>query len=221
MGYRDKGERLVTRLGPLLHAETSNEFARCFTLMLQPVEADFGDFKEDYKYAFEPLPQKYDPVKTAIRSVMKEICYDNLKFANAGVRVYGTTTNAPPIWPHNACEPGHAVKFYVFTQEGLEFPMTVPITAMPCFGTLKGNMLFVKQLSKWTPLKEWPLTIPHNNVGKGRLPFQMIRTFWQRYGRAFRFLDLPLDIRNIIYEHVLGRQIYPLCHFVREQNGST
>ena len=218
MGYRDKDERLVTRLGPLLHAETSNEFAQRFTLMLQPVEADFSEFKEDYEYEFEPLPQKYDPVMTAIRSVMKEICFDNLRFANAGVRVYGTTS-APPIWPHNACEPGHTIKFYTFTQEGLEFPMTVPITVMPRFGTLRGNMLFVEQLSKWTPLKEWLLTIPHYDVGKGRTPFQMTRTFWQRNGRSFRFLDLPLDIRNIIYEHVIGWEIYPLHHVVSERIG--
>ena len=210
MPFRDKGDRLITRLGPILHAKTGTALSQRLTLMLQPWDANLSSFKEDYEYKYEPAPQPtYDPVVRTIHKVIKDIRHDNVEFANAGVRVYSATA-APPIWPHDECHPGHTVKFYTFTQQGLEFPMTVPVTVFPRFGELKGDMLFVKSWGKWIPIKEWLLTIPHPNVGKDRTTFQMTRTFWQRNGRVFRFLDLPADARNVVYEHVLGREIYPL-----------
>ncbi|KAF2830611.1 hypothetical protein CC86DRAFT_164001 [Ophiobolus disseminans] len=178
--------------------------------MLQPWNSNFSAFKEDYEYKYQPIQQpKYDPVIRTIYKVLKEIRRDDCMFANAGVRVYSATV-APSIWPHDACHPQHTVKFYTFTQQGLEFPMTVPVTVYPRFGSLEGDMLFVKTWGKWMPIKEWLLTIPHAEVGAGRTTFQMTRTFWQRNGRVFGFMDLPVDARNTIYEHVFGREIYPL-----------
>ena len=92
---------------------------------------------------------------------------NNLIFANAGVHVYDATT-APRIWPPSKDDPEHCVKLYTFTQEGLQLPMTVPVTVIPRFGTLTGEMLYVKLSRKWVPLKEWLPTIPHEDVGKNR-----------------------------------------------------
>jgi hypothetical protein len=38
----------------------------------------------------------------------------------------------------------------------------------------------------------------------------LTRKFWRNNGRVFRFLDLPHKVRNIIYEHAIGREVYPL-----------
>jgi hypothetical protein len=127
---RDKGDRLITRLKPILHAKSGNEFAQRVTLMLQPWNADFSAFKEDYEYKYQPVQQpKYDPVAATICQVLKDICRDNVVFANAFVRVYDATA-ALPVWPRDISNPEHTVKFYTFTQKGLEFPMTVPVAIL-------------------------------------------------------------------------------------------
>jgi hypothetical protein len=59
-------------------------------------------------------------------------------------------------------------------------------------------------------LKEWLLTIPHADVGMEKTPFEMMRTFWYRNGRVFRFLDLPPIVRDIVYGFLLGHEIYSL-----------
>jgi hypothetical protein len=177
-----------------------------------------NDFESDYKYEYSPIPQlRKDLVWNAIRDVIREINSHDLVFANAGVRIYDTTP-APPIWPPSKDDPEHSVKFYTFTQEGLEFPMTVPVPVMPRFGTLNGDMLYVKPSQKWLPLKEWLLTIPHKDVGRNRTRLQMLRVFWKRNGKVFRLFELPVEMRQVVYEHALGRDVHPRVKVVNRRN---
>lgn len=154
---RDKGDRLITRLKPILHANSGKEFAQRVALMLQPWNADFSAFKEDYEYRYKPVQQpKYDPVAATIRQVLKGICRDNVAFANAFVRVYGFTA-APPIWPRDGSKPEHTVKFYTFTQKGLEFPMMEPVAILLDFGKLKDRWCTSKWGESGRPSKNGPL----------------------------------------------------------------
>jgi hypothetical protein len=223
MGYRDKCPRLKERLRPIFQADTDNAWAQRFTLMLQPYYADaykHNDLEEDYKYEYEQTPQlDNDPVWYTIRDVIKEIMSNDLIFANAGVHVYDATP-APPIWPPSKGDPEHCFKFYTFTQEGLEFPITVSLTVTPRFSTLIGEMLYVKLSQRWVPLKAWLLTIPHEDVGNNRTQLQILQTFWRRNAKKFRFLDLPTGLRQIVYEHAPVRHVYPRAKIVGYRIGA-
>lgn len=169
-------------------------------------------WREDvYRYKYVPIPQQDDPVARVIISISKALKRENCDFANVSIKVWGTTS-APPIWPPQACPPGHSVKFYTFTQEAQEFPLTVPITIVPAFGPLSPDTLYVYlgNSKVWTPLKEWLPTIPDLNPICARTPPEMTRIWRTRNGRTFCLMDLPSELRAIIFEYTLGPEIYPL-----------
>ena len=60
---------------------------------------------------------------------------------------------------------------------------------------------------QWHPFEHWlteklaTVHVPIHNYSQQR--------WWQRNGRAFRLLDLPLEIRSMIYGHVIGPYVWP------------
>jgi hypothetical protein len=146
MAIRDKGPRLFTRLKPIFEAHNATTFAKRFTLMLQlwDTSIELGTYEKDYKYRYEVIRQSGDdPIIHTIRKALASLRRDHVVFANARVRAH-PSTEAPPIWPRNELNPDYSIKFYTFIQEGLEFPLTVPITVSQHSGYLRTASILVR-----------------------------------------------------------------------------
>ncbi|KAF2642601.1 hypothetical protein P280DRAFT_269137 [Massarina eburnea CBS 473.64] len=211
-------DKLFHRLGCIKRLEAAgdeNASAQRLTLKLQPVDRTYIEDRDDiYRYQWQSPPWQTDPVIRLIIQVIRELNQENCLFAAVGVNVWNTDLS-PPIWPPNPFMFSHCQKLYTFTQEKQEFPLTVRITIIPACGPLFVESIYVQQpCSKvWMPLKNWLLTIPDIEAFNHPLtPFELTRRYWRRNGRAFRLMDLPAEIRNIIFEYALGPEIHPLSN---------
>ncbi|KAF2866943.1 hypothetical protein BDV95DRAFT_503826 [Massariosphaeria phaeospora] len=204
-----------------MRAGSDDAWAQRFTLMIQPPKSEddwdeyktslFGAREDEYTYKFNYPPQEKDLVIRTINRAIKELNRASCDFANAGIKVI-STLETPPIWPQDPCSPSSSVKFYTFSQKGQEFPLTLPVTVAPLFGPLSCDTIYVRIHRKWKPLKEWLLSIalPHNYS-----PEVAMRRCWDRSGMVFPLMELPPELRNIIYEYALGPEVYPLSRLSR------
>jgi hypothetical protein len=126
-----------------------------------------------------------------------------------------------PIWPGHA---GGAPRFYVFTQDFEEFPLTAKVTIVR--GTLKltidsilvRNKLEGQDARKqpWKPITAWLLDIPMSlavSEGTTRAGVPRIihvqKIWWNKNGKYFPLIKLPAELRAIIFQHVFGENLYP------------
>jgi hypothetical protein len=69
------------------------------------------------------------------------------------------------------------------------------------------NDLEIGHLGEWTPFEHWltkklaTLPLPKRSNDQ--------RRWCQRNGLAFRLLNLPLELRSMIYGHIIGSYIWP------------
>jgi hypothetical protein len=149
-----------------------------------------------------------DPVMEAIIALMRLLTIEDMGFAAARIRVW-PLTNSPQIWPPTTR--GLDVKFYGFKASYEEFPIAVPITVSNGEGRLLTRLL-VRDEGVWKPLSDWLKQLPvHERLFrdcKRRLLAQ--RTWWSKNGKVFRLMDLPTEIRMILFAHILGSKPHPL-----------
>jgi hypothetical protein len=105
-----------------------------------------------------------------------------------------------------------ATKFYTI-ETGSISPMTVPITVLPRWPVCAAptpETIHVWYNGVWKLFKDWlpALTAEYDTVGKAG--WKALRRMWKANDKYFRILDLPGELRNKIYEHALGGEIYPL-----------
>ncbi|EON67550.1 hypothetical protein W97_06918 [Coniosporium apollinis CBS 100218] len=96
------------------------------------------------------------------------------------------------------------------------------------------DRLLVDTSGSWTPFEKWLDVSPIFDIGKKRFAKELVGThgyenqfmWWFSNGKTFRFLELPLEIRSMIYVQALGPVVEPafesprisLGHGFREQN---
>ena len=212
---RDKLESRLASARRGKHGQT-----RGFTLCLQPADSEFLKDKWEYSYKFEPAPSQNDPIIRRIRQAIKELNGNSeygVLMCNHNIRVVPSTV-APPIWPPHASD--SEVKFYTFFQDEQEFPATAPVSVIPREGPLISDKIHVRQSGKWIPLKDWLVQLADESILSKRNA-SSIDYFWhKRNGRTFRLMDLPAELRLMVFERVIAPsgEVYPLNKVYKSGN---
>ncbi|KAF2110718.1 hypothetical protein BDV96DRAFT_603786 [Lophiotrema nucula] len=182
---------------------------RKLTVELFPPPDDKWDaLPGDYRYKFNPPPRQKDRVISLIIKVMNDLAKTDMYFAASSIRVWNAD-ETQPLWPPR---PGYwktskrQTKLYVFKESYEEFPMTVPISVKRGPGGLSIERIQVKPERKgpWMDLEAWLRSLP---VQDNSIYAQT--KWWKRTGKTFKFMELPEELRWIIYRHILGCYIYP------------
>ena len=208
----DRRAKLLYRLRDVAWGAHSQ--ARLFTLRLQPADRYYLKDNRLYTYVFKPAPsQTDDAVIRRLRDAIVELNQDTehgLLMCNHNIRVEPSTI-APPIWPPNV-ENDNDVKFYTFFQDEQEFPATVPVSIIPREGRLTVDKVHVRESGKWIPVKKWLLELGDNSILIKRSASSITNFWYSRGGKIFRLMDLPSEIRLMIFEQVIapGGEVYPL-----------
>ncbi|KAJ4377756.1 hypothetical protein N0V83_000586 [Neocucurbitaria cava] len=206
-------ERRVQLRSRLPRPWDRNGGARQFTLFLQPADAAFLQDKSIYTYEFQPARPQKDPLIRLIRAVIEDLNAHpthEILMCNNNIRVV-PSTSAPPIWPPTP-HTDNNIKFYTFFQDEEEFPVTVPISILPRLGRLTKDKVHVRENGKWIPIEEWLLqSLANKDLIKSR-GVESVDYFWRRRSKkTFRLMDLPIEIRLMIFEHVISKdgEVYP------------
>ena len=188
---------------------------RYLTVALQPPPADklykLDHGAEKFIYKFKPPPVQFDPVIREIKLMIRELNRNDIFFANLHIRVY-PTTEAPPFWPINPNYPVYDAKLYTFVDDYAEFPPSAIVTVYSLTGTLTSDSLWIKIGKYWMLLKKWLEQRPRRPASYmvGEKGYKAQRKWWKLNGKTFRFLDLPAELREMIYERAIGPRLYPL-----------
>jgi hypothetical protein len=191
----------------------SHSQVRGFTLCLQPADAKYLKEKySEYTYKFQPAPFQKDRVLHRIRDAIVELKghpEHGVLMCNHNIRV-AHSTDAPPLWLIGSAT--NDVKFYTFFQDEQEFPATAPVSIIPPEGPLTLDKIHVREGGKWVSLKEWLIKLADDSILDKRNA-SSIDYFWRkRSGKVFRLMDLPVELRLMIFERIVapGGEVYPL-----------
>ena len=195
---------LETRIKDL---HRKGDLSRLFTVKMFPPPNDkLRTLHGDYRYQFRGPPhQMNDEVVRMAIGLIHELSKQDMIFGAAGFRIHNMDSTHP-IWP---CPGSGAIKLYAFQQALEEFPIATEITI--CRGARElttDNILVWKKwrgelakAERWTPLKEWLLKLPipsfplEGTMRDGVLRFvRYQQLWWDRQGKPFRLMGLPLEI---------------------------
>lgn len=194
-------------------ADARKTFARDFTMMLQRSD-QISEQEGEYTYTFQTVPQQTDPVIELIRSTIRRLNQHpehGLRMCNNNIQVYATTS-APPIWPTTLHGSANGVKLYTFLQECKVPPATVPISVHLREDWLSSEQLRVRTKGQWIPLEQWLLGLADDEVLRRRSLESQTSFYYQRNGKHFRLMDLPVELRLMIFEYTIAPagEVYPL-----------
>ena len=195
-------------------ADARKTFARDFTMMLQRSD-QISEQAGKYTYTFQTVPQQSDPVIKLIRSTIRRLNQHpehGLRMCNNDIQVFATTS-APPIWPTTSHDSEIEIKLYTFLQECKIPPATVPISIDLREDWLSSEQLRVRTQGQWIPLEQWLLSLADDEVLRRRSLESQTSFYYQRNGKHFRLMDLPVELRLMIFEYMIAPagEIYPLC----------
>jgi hypothetical protein len=111
-------------------------------------------------------------------------------------------TTAPPIWPPDSKDDNH-VKMYTFSQDGVEFPATVPVRIMPR-GEPTIDTVHIAWNARWITITSWLLEIANPDLVATRPPHEVTHNWWCKNGKKFELLKLPAEIKLEIFAYVVN-----------------
>ncbi|KAH3984787.1 hypothetical protein HBI26_061390 [Parastagonospora nodorum] len=185
---------------------------RYMTVALQPPPDD--KLKTRGKYKFQPPPSQFDPVIRQIIRIIRELGHQDIGFASANIRVHNSNETAP-FWPINPYYPYYDAKLYTFLMDDIPYREEFPITAQVCVHTLTGRLhkdaVYIKIGKDWLEMRKWLISKRHAQEDLvGKIGFGAQRKWWKLNGKRFRLLDLPSEIRNMVYGYALGKEVHPM-----------
>jgi hypothetical protein len=194
-------ERAITQNHP-------NDWARIYSLRISPPTPEALDRHHYYK--FKSGPSQRDPVLDTIIKAIQTLEKRRMWIANARLRVMPSNAG-PPIWPPEASRKQHPIKLYTFQLGIEEFPVTVAIKIVPREHPLTAEKLRVKVGVQWVDFNTWIHTLAPVFKDSDEA-YEAQRYWWKVNGKSFRLMDLPTELRLVIFEFALapGRKIYPM-----------
>ncbi|KAF2874508.1 hypothetical protein BDV95DRAFT_487903 [Massariosphaeria phaeospora] len=178
--------------------------------MYPPPEDKLECCKGQYKYELIGPPKQKDPVLRLIRQTIGDLGKVDMRVSGAGYRVQNLASG-PPIWPLSSKNVGFPVKLYAFWELGDEFPFVLPVSIVDRGSPLPltAERVLVKIRGEWTSLKTWLA----EHLGEwyqypiGALFCQ--QKWWKKNGKVFPLMQLPTELRLLIFRHILGYDIRP------------
>ncbi|CAN9138882.1 unnamed protein product [Alternaria sp. RS040] len=127
--------------------------------------------------------------------------------------------DAPPLWP--PCLNLFDIKRYYFeskTRRGWKlrrcdkrYAKWVTILPKGSPPTAETVHIFEPDEEKWIVFGDWLETVSNTSLGwVGRTGYSLQFNWWKYSGSKRRFVDLPGEIRTLIYQYALGGELYPL-----------
>jgi hypothetical protein len=183
-----------------------------FTVAVCPPPKDKLNYRGKYK--LEDCPdypgQQRDPVIRTIIDLIRQLSKEDIGVAAAGIRVWALT-NAPPLWPITPAS-NRPVKFYAFKAYYGEFPISVPISLIQGCDNLNVDSILVRVKGRWELLRKWLLDLPDRKflLDHGG-PGVLIRTqqsWWAMNGKIFPLMELPIEVRMLVFQHIMGSKMY-------------
>ncbi|KAF2657871.1 hypothetical protein K491DRAFT_756472 [Lophiostoma macrostomum CBS 122681] len=193
----------------------SDDISRKFVLMLHPPTRDkLSAWKGMYKYNLDDCPtlpvRQKDPVIALVIRTIRELAEQDICVAAAGIRVW-PLTKGPSLWPPTLQNSLCPVKLYAFGVLYDEVPMTVPVSLLDRGAPLTADNVHVRIMGERQPLIQWLLQVPDSSMLLGSKRAAMIsqRLWWSRNRKVFPLMELPAEVRAVLYRHILGSYIYP------------
>ncbi|KAF1850154.1 uncharacterized protein K460DRAFT_350253 [Cucurbitaria berberidis CBS 394.84] len=207
---REKREKLVDRLGRMSWSQDSH--ARQFSLSLQPPNYTYLKDRYEYIYKFQPARSQKDAVIRLVRQAIEQLNQHpdhGVLMCNNHIQITPSTT-APPIWPPDS-KNNNDVKFYTFFRDDDEFPATVPVSIIPREGQITVDKIHVRVKGVWVPIKDWLLRFADTDLLRRRGTTSVTYFFRKRSKQPFRLMDLPVEIRLMIFEFAIAPagKVYP------------
>jgi len=183
-----------------------------------PPENCLNLLQGEYRYQLSYIKRQHDPVLRIIWRTIGELGKDNMFLSAAGIMVQNFN-QYPVIWPASSKNEGCFIKYYLFKECFEEFPLRVAIrvTSRDLALPLTADRVVVLADNEWKPLKAWLL----NWQGTERFIWGTNGTlyaqqkWWSKNGRVFRLMDLPRELRLLIFQQALGRFIHPATLYNR------
>jgi hypothetical protein len=167
-----------------------------------------------YFCRFRPLVHQDDPIIQMMKIVIRELNREDIHFAAAHIRVHATT-DARPFWPiiDPMC-PVYDAKLYTFLMGDFPCREEFPISARICVYTLIRNLhkdaLYIMICKQWLDFRQWLLLKRHPESLVGKAGYVAQYKWYKLNGKKFRLMDLPVELRLMIFERTLGRYLYSL-----------
>lgn len=93
----------------------------------------------------------------------------------------------------------------------------MPVSVVPRAGLLSEDKLFVREKEALVPLKEWLMKLADDSILYKRDTSSITHYWYKRGGRKFRLMDLPAELRLMIFEYVVAPcgEVYPLSQALK------
>jgi hypothetical protein len=216
--HRNRREKLRDRLDIVLYA--TDGLPRIFTVYLQPADSAYLEDCTEYKYNFRPTRSQNDPVLRQIRNLIIKLNRHpehHILMCNHNIKVFPSTESAP-LWPLTSNNDNN-VKFYTFCQDFQEFPATVPVSLISHKDSLNDVSIQVRMGGKWVVWSEWLVQLADDSILDKRSISPVTYLWNKRVGNKFRLMALPVELRHMIFEHVIAPtdEMYPLRQIFHDE----
>jgi hypothetical protein len=180
----------------------------------------------EWRYDFRGAPkQMNDEVMHVMIRTIRRLSKDHMLFAASNVHVYNVDLTRPITVGTK-----QASKTYAFKQRFVEFPIAADVKLYESAQSTTSDAIVVRDKSElsgrkarkqpWVPLEEWLLALPipmyvDEGTNKDGVPrsIECQQIWWKKIGKCFPIMQLPEEIRSMIWLHTLGEDIYPHAAF--------
>jgi hypothetical protein len=143
------------------------------------------------------LERKFDPIRRALLQCYRELRKSSFDLFNIEFAIWPASSFRAEIYEEGCSD----IKFFVFIQ-GWADPHVLPVQVV--VGLEGESYVLVKFNQQWQTFEEWMRTfLTSENDTVSPATYAILDRFWNYNEKHFRFLDLPREIRDIIYDYAM------------------
>lgn len=143
------------------------------------------------------LERKFDPVRRALLKCYRELRKSTFDLFNIEFTIWPASSFVAEIYEEGCSD----IKFFAFKQ-GWADPHIIPVQVV--IGLEEESYVLVKFNHQWQTFEEWMRTfLPSETDVIPPATYHNLGRFWKYNEKHFRFLDLPMEMRDIIYDYAM------------------
>ena len=142
------------------------------------------------------LERKFDPIRRALLQCYRELRKSSFDLFNIEFSIWPASSFRAEIYEEGCSD----IKFFAF-QQGWSDLHVMPVQVV--IGLEGESHVLVNFNHQWQTFEEWMRTfIPSETDSIPPAPYNLSR-FWNYNDKHFRFLDLPREVRDMIYDYAM------------------